>query len=420
VETLVNGGAGLARYEGRVVFIPHTAVGDVVRCRVTKVKKNFLEAEILDIINPAPQRRQPECPVAGDCGGCQWQHLPYPEQLVWKESLFRESLVRQCGVAADKILSILPAADQWSYRSRVQIKSSNTATGFVTGFYRPKSHSVVPVEQCPVIAAELNSLLGRLQRLLNHSSYADSISQLDLSVDDRRDCSVVVHYSGQQVSSLADLLLKEQLGANLFIRAGAEKQLINIQAKGALRLTVDHPPLELAYGTGSFSQINLEQNRVLVDTVVSLAELTGAECVLDLYCGMGNFSLPLSRRARHVVGVEESVTSIVTARENSRLNGIDNVEFFNRSAEGALATFSPQSPIDLLLLDPPRSGALAIMDELLKFPVKRVIYVSCDPQTLARDLKILVTGGYDLISSQPLDMFPQTHHCESITLLHYS
>ena len=420
VETLVNGGAGLARYEGRVVFIPHTAVGDVVRCRVTKVKKNFLEAEILDIINPAPQRRQPECPVAGDCGGCQWQHLPYPEQLVWKESLFRESLVRQCGIDADKILSILPAADQWNYRSRVQIKSSNTGTGFVTGFYRPKSHSVVPVEQCPVIAAELNSLLGRLQRLLNHSSYADSISQLDLSVDDRRDCSVVIHYSGQQVSSLADLLLKEQLGANLFIRAGAEKQLINIQAKGALRLTVDHPPLELAYGTGSFSQINLEQNRVLVDTVVSLAELTGAECVLDLYCGMGNFSLPLSRRARHVVGVEESVTSIVTARENSRLNGIDNVEFFNRSAEGALATFSPQSPIDLLLLDPPRSGALAIMDELLKFPVKRVIYVSCDPQTLARDLKILVTGGYDLISSQPLDMFPQTHHCESITLLHYS
>jgi 23S rRNA (uracil1939-C5)-methyltransferase len=153
--------------------------------------------------------------------------------------------------------------------------------------------------------------------------------------------------------------------------------------------------------------------------VLKLAELTGSEQVLDLYCGMGNFSLPLARRARHVIGVEESAASINTARINGRLNNIDNVEFYKQSSSGALRLFSEQGSIDLLLLDPPRSGALATMNELQITPVKKVIYVSCDPQTLARDVKLLVNSGYELLSSQPIDMFPQTYHCESVTLLIY-
>ncbi len=419
VETMVNGGAGLARHQGQVVFIPHTAVGDTVSCRVTKSKKNFLQAEVVEILKPAPVRQQPLCPVAGECGGCQWQHLPYLEQLSWKESLFRESLTRRCGCEPDRILPIIPATDEWNYRSRVQIKCHNSPAGFVTGFYRPKSHLVVSAEQCPIIAPELNNLLAQLRHIINHTPYASDIEQIDLAVGDNGKCSVLVHYSGSDSASLAGLLQGEELTADLLIKAADSSELIKVCGDGVMQIAVDSPPIQLDYAVGGFAQINLQQNLALVDTVLNLAELTGEEQVLDLYCGMGNFSLPLARRVKAVIGVEGSVVSIEMARHNSRLNEINNVEFYSQPAEGALLLFSQQQVIDLLVLDPPRSGAAVTMEELLKTPVKKVLYISCDPQTLARDLGVLVNGGYDLVSSQPFDMFPQTHHCESVTLLHY-
>ncbi|WP_321371167.1 23S rRNA (uracil(1939)-C(5))-methyltransferase RlmD [uncultured Desulfuromusa sp.] len=419
VEALVNGGAGLARHEGRVVFIPHTAVGDVVVCRVTKDKKKFLEAKVIEIIKPSSIRCRPMCPVAGDCGGCQWQHLPYAEQLYWKESLFRETLIHQCGVDADRVLLIIPAVNEWNYRSRVQVKCRNTQSGFMTGFYRSKSHRIVSIEECPVIAPELNTLLSRLRGCINLTVFAGDIPQIDMGVDDCGCCSAVLHYSGHDEEKLTELLTRETLAAALFIKKTSEKKIQNIHGNDSLQIIIDQPPILLKYAVGSFSQINLEQNRLLIDSVLHLAELTGTEQVLDLYCGMGNFSLPLARRAGHVVGVEESEASIEAAKSNSRQNNIINVDFFNQVAEGALERLSNKIQPDLLILDPPRSGAYAIMKELQRKPVKKIIYVSCDPQTLARDLSYLINNNYELLSSQPVDMFPQTYHCESISLLRY-
>jgi len=419
VETLVNGGAGLARYEGRVVFIPHSAVGDVVKCRVTKTKKNFLVAEIIEILKSAPKRRHPECPVSGDCGGCQWQHLPYQDQLYWKERLFRESLTRSGEISSTNILPLVPATDAWHYRSRVQIKCRNTKTGFVTGFFRPQSHFVVAVEQCPVIAPELNTLLNRLRQLINRTSYANDVPQIDLAIDDVDHCLAVLHYSGNNQASFADLIATESGSADLLVKTTIDHQLLQIRGKGELQITVDQPKLKLKYAAGGFAQINLQQNRELVNTVLQLADLVGDELVLDLYCGMGNFSLPLARRARKVIGVEESRLSITMAKRNQRLNRVENITFYERVAEKAVTYFGQRYRIDLLLLDPPRAGAVDTMKELLKNPVNRVIYVSCDPQTLVRDLKLLINGGYEMVSSQPFDMFPQTHHCESVTLLRF-
>ena len=417
VETLVNGGAGLARYEGRVVFIPHTAVGDVVSCRVTKDKKKFLQAQLCEIIQPSLVRRQPLCPVAGDCGGCQWQHLPYTEQLYWKEKLFRESLVHQCGIEPDRILSILPASNEWSYRSRVQIKCRNTSAGFETGFFRSKSHQIVSILECPVVAPELNVLLLQLRAAINHTAFADDISQIDLSVDDCSCCSAVIHYSGTDVAELAEMLDKESLAAFLMIKSVTEKKILNVSGSRSMQIVVDNPPMLLKYVVGSFAQINLQQNRVMVDKVLEFAALDGPEMVVDLFCGMGNFSLPLARRAKQVVGVEGSTSSVKMARINGHQNEIKNVEFYNQPAEEALDLLINDDQPDLLLLDPPRSGAFATMKKLVGKPVKKVIYISCDPQTLARDVRLLVNNGYELISSTPIDMFPQTHHCESITLL---
>ncbi len=419
IETLVNGGAGLARHEGRVVFIPHSAVGDIVSCRVRKIKKNFIEADIDKVLTPSALRRKSPCPVAGQCGGCQWQHLPYSEQLNSKESLFRESLVRQCGVHPEKILSIAPSEDEWNYRSRVQVKCSNTKSGFVTGFFRPKSHSIVSVKQCLILSPDLESLLGKIRKVVDGTAHADFVARIDLAIDDANQCSAVIYYSGRDSESFSDVLRDESFAANLYIKEGTKVNLIRDQGRGGMQIMVDQPSIRLSYDVGSFSQINLNQNRTLVNLALAQAELTGEESVLDLYCGMGNFSLPFARRVKSVIGVEESTISIENARKNSHQNEINNVAFYARSAEGALGHFSNQSRVDMVLLDPPRSGAIHTMGELLSTPVSKVLYISCDTQTLARDLKILVNGGYEIISSRPVDMFPQTHHCESITFLRY-
>ncbi|MCW8893315.1 MAG: class I SAM-dependent RNA methyltransferase [Deltaproteobacteria bacterium] len=417
VETLVNGGAGLARHEGRVIFIPHTAAGDNVRCRITKSKKHYAEAELVEIIEPADQRRIANCPVAGICGGCQWQHLPYSEQLIWKNKLFRETLTRQCGVDPDRVLPIVPAPNEWNYRSRVQVKCHNSSAGFITGFYQSKSHSVVAIDSCPIIAAGLNGLLAELRQIFNQTPFANQIHQFDLAIDDEQKRSVTIHYPGENTDLLAEHLRAARLDADLLIKMGAANSLTTVQGSGVLQIQVDDPQLRLNYAAGSFAQVNLEHNRSLVATVLALANLSGKEDLVDLYCGMGNFSLPLARMCGRITGIEESPASITFARQNAIHNQIKNSSFLCAPAEKGLREILKHQAIELILLDPPRQGATGVIKEITQNPVSKLIYVSCDPQTLARDLKQLIAHGYELISSQPFDMFPQTHHCESVTLL---
>ncbi|NOQ50802.1 MAG: 23S rRNA (uracil(1939)-C(5))-methyltransferase RlmD, partial [Desulfuromonadaceae bacterium] len=259
-----------------------------------------------------------------------------------------------------------------------------------------------------------------LRTLLAPTAFAGEIPQIDLAVGDEGAARAVVHYLGVDRAALADLL--RQLtddSLDVLIKTGRKNPLYPVRGHGELRIEVDQPPIKLTCAAGGFAQINLQQNRQLVDSVIKTADLRGKERILDLYCGMGNFSLPLARRAAWVCGVENSAPSIDMAKRNAELNLLEHVEFHSRPAEGALSFFSRQDSFDVVLLDPPRAGAHAVMQELLKNPVPRVIYVSCDPQTLARDLKSLLQGGYRLVSSQPFDLFPQTYHVESLTLLEY-
>ncbi|HEY5672432.1 MAG TPA: class I SAM-dependent RNA methyltransferase [Malonomonas sp.] len=421
VESLVNGGTGIVRADGRVIFVPQVVPGDEIIIRVRKEKKRYAEAELIEIVKPSAQRRVMPCPVAADCGGCQWQQLPYADQLRWKQQLFHDTLIRQCSVDAGLLLPIVAAPDEWHYRSRVQIKCQLTSAGFICGFFKPKSHFVVAMERCPVIAEPLNDLLGQLRPLLGQSVFAGQIDQIDLSVGDCQRRRAVVHYQGADVVGLTELLLqiKADEKLELLIQSGRSGRFIPVSGAGDLTINVDEPPLSLSYAAGGFAQINLAQNRQLLKAVIAAANLTGSQRVLDLYCGMGNFSLPLARRARQVCGVEDYSASIEMARRNAVQNQLENLLFYAQPAEGMLSLLAREEKFDLLLLDPPRAGAFTLMDELLAMPVPRVIYVSCDAQTLARDLKVIINGGYRLVSSEPFDMFPQTHHVESISVLEY-
>ncbi len=419
IEALAFGGSGVGRHQGQVVFVPATAPGDVIRCRILREKKRFAEGEVGAVLEPSPQRRAPLCPVFGQCGGCQWQHLDYPVQSVWKERLFVDTLQRHARVDPGAIRPMAAAPQEWGYRSRAQFKCRQTDHGFVMGFFRRGSHFVIDLQTCPILHPRLNAVLHLFRQVLPQSPCPTQIPQVDVAVGDDLQVRVVVHFIGADAGPLAAFLQPwaREHGFSLFLQTGRKETLQHLWGEEDLTVEVGAPPLHLAYGPGGFAQVNLEQNRTLVAAVVEAAGLQGTERVLDLYCGMGNFSLPLARQAREVVGVEDYPLSIAKACQNARTAGISNAHFYAETAEGAARRYAGQTGFDLVTLDPPRSGAFAVVKELARLRPPRIHYISCDPATLARDLLILLHAGYALEWSRPFDLFPQTYHTESLTLL---
>ncbi len=423
IDSLAFGGNGVGRHEGKAVFVPYSVPGDLIRCRPVREKKRFVEASMEELLEPSVDRCPPRCPVFGECGGCQWQHLPYQKQSFWKDRIFRDTLTRHAGVAAERILPLVAAPSPWHYRSRVQFKCRQAENGFVMGFYRRGSHFVVDVEQCPIAMPEVNAALALFRHWLPASPHPGRVQQVDVAVDDEGALRAVVHLPDGGDRGMAEYLapLAGEAGIALFLQVGRKKTLSRVCGENDLHIRPTGPDgLRLAYGPGGFAQINLAQNRALVKHVMDLSGLDGSQRVLDLFCGMGNFSLPMAGLAAEVVGVEDYAPSIDMARHNARCNAIENVRFFARPAEGAARQCQGGGPFDLVVLDPPRSGAFEVVEELKDIAPSRIVYVSCDPSTLARDLAALVQGGFRVASSVPVDLFPQTFHTESVTLLEYA
>ncbi len=421
IDSLAFGGAGVGRHQGKAVFVPFTAPGDRARVRITKNKARFAEGALVDLIAPGPGRRSAPCPVFGSCGGCQWQHLPYDEQCRWKEAIFADSLQRHCGLTPEQLRPMQAAPCEWNYRSRVQFKCRQDHDRFAMGFYRRGSHVVVDIQQCPIIEPSLNAALARLRPWLAQSPCPECISGVDMAVDDEGRVRILVHVLKGAQGAVADYLEQpaSSTGFSLFVQSG--KKGSTRQVCGVEELHI-HPlegsGLRLAYGPGGFAQVNLAQNRRLVHDLVEAAQLTGSERVLDLYCGMGNFSLPLARGAQSLVGVEEYSPAIQKAQANATVNGLrQKTKFLAQSAEGAARALWSGQGFDLVVLDPPRAGAFQVVKELCELRPMRILYVSCDPQTLARDLVPLIHGGYRLEWARAYDLFPQTYHTESLALL---
>lgn len=416
IDTLTFGGRGLGRHNGKAVFVPYTAPGDQVRCQVIHERAHFVEAQLCALLQPSPLRRAPPCPVAGSCGGCDWQHLPYDEQFRWKEKLFHEQLLRSGVAAREALLPIAPAPSEWAYRNRMQFKCRQTQTGFVAGFYRQASHYIVDTSCCRLAMPAIQTVYEFLRQALPDAPRPDAIPQVDISCGDDLRPAVLLHVLPEACSPVRGWL-EETAGRGGFaaaIQSGRKQSIETVVGDAGLVSIVDAPPLSLRISAGGFAQVNPEQNRGLVDAVVAAAALSGRERLLDLYCGVGNFTLPLARRAGSVVGVESYAPAIVDAVANASRHAVDNVTFHAEPAEGAALR---HGPFDLVLLDPPRTGAYPVMRDLLDLRPRRILYVSCDPVTLTRDLQPLVHNGYTVISSRPFDLFPQTWHVESLTVL---
>ncbi|QWV99290.1 23S rRNA (uracil(1939)-C(5))-methyltransferase RlmD [Geomonas nitrogeniifigens] len=428
IESLCYGGAGFGRVDGKACFVPFTAPGDRARIRVVKDKRSFLEGELAELVEPSALRVAPACPVFGECGGCDWQFLSYPEQLLQKGSIFADTLARIGKIAREKVLPVAASPEPYGYRSRVQVKVSVRAGAVQLGFFRTGSHNAVDFGAgCPLANPRLNRMAAEFRALIPRLPQFELIHQVDLAIGDQGEGIAIVHSRGGAGGRLVERLAQERSQlpsvAGAFLRSGQKGDLTKAFGIEALsyRVPADLLPgskeLTLRFGRGGFSQVNYPQNLELIRTACEWAGLTGKERVLDLYCGNGNISLPLALRAAEVLGIEGYAPSIADAVANAEANGIENAVFqVSDAAQAVRRLVKRKEKFDTVVLDPPRGGAEAAAEIAALAPGK-IIYVSCDPATLARDLATLCSNGYQVTRSRPVDMFPQTYHLESVTEL---
>lgn len=427
IDKLAFGGNGVCRINGKVCFVPFSCPGDEVRLAVTSEKRSYQLARIVELLTPSPLRSPPPCPLFGTCGGCSWQHIAYAGQLEAKQQIMAETMWRGARVESALVKATQPSPFQYGYRSRVQFKLHGSGKNLQIGFYRTGSHSVVDVGQgCPVAQPVINDALKALRSIL--SSCAESRSIPGISIDTAgQGVIAVVKYTGRDAASLAAFFRNHQEEllplSGLFLQSEPKKSLLKVY--GDDLLTYSLPQLSsvagtcrLSYQPGGFAQVNREQNAAMLEIVRRLAGFDGTERVLDLYCGNGNLSLPIAGLVSQVTGIEEYAGSIASARANCTNNAIANAEFICADASAGVRRLADDGQcFDTVILDPPRAGAAESVSEICRLNPDNIIYISCDPSTLARDCGLLSENGYGVRECIPVDMFPQTYHIESVTLL---
>lgn len=429
IESLAYGGAGFGRVQGKACFTPFTAPGDQALVKIQRETASYLTTELVRLIKNSPDRVTPPCPVFGNCGGCQWQHLRYDVQSSAKEQIFCEALWRLARLERDKILPIDSTESPWNYRSRVQFKIHGRSGAVQMGFFAAGTHYVVDAaDRCFIADPAITMAAAGIRSVLNEFPERDQVPQVDVAIGDDGAVVMTLHYLGSHAQATSEFwsTRHERLGpvTGICLQQGRKSTLLDVWGDPRLSYHVPGSLVDadqrmlLSFSAGSFSQVNYRMNAELVRTVLEWSNLSGSERVLDLCCGNGNFSVPLARFAREVVGLETNESSVVDARINAVYNGVTTARFTVQDSAAGLRSFLEQGEnFDVIVLDPPRSGAVEMTDLITQMGPDRIIYVSCDPQTLGRDLARLQKGGYQVMRSRPFDLFPQTYHVESVTLL---
>lgn len=428
IDKLAFGGNGVCRIDGKVCFVPFSCPGDEVRLAITSEKRSYLTARITEIITPSPLRITPPCPLFGSCGGCNWQHIAYSQQLAAKRNIHAETLWRNARVEGGRVGETVASPHEYGYRNRVQFKLHATAAGLHIGFFRNGTHFVEDAAQgCPIALPVINKALSRLRSVLAAFPEPGAIPQINIECG-AQETVATINYIGNNHDAVARFF-RERFSelaplSGIFLQTGRKSTMQKLCGDGYLAYPMPaaapgSPPVTLTFRPGGFSQVNSAQNLAILGFVRRMAEFGGHEHLLDLYCGNGNFSLPLAQCVASVTGVEEYGDSIQAAMDNCRLNGITNAEFVCADTAGGVARLSAAGRrFHTIILDPPRTGAADAIPGICRLEADRIIYISCDPSTLARDCGLLARHGYCVAESVPLDMFPQTYHLESVTLLH--
>ncbi len=406
ITAMTFGPYGVGRLDGKAVMVPHAAPGDLLEVTVVRERAGYLIARAERVLKAGAARRTPPCPYLPRCGGCDWQQIAYPEQARFKAEVIAATLNHALGLELDPTTLIEPAPAEFGYRARIRYQ---TGRGGRLGFYEAGSRRLVEVEHCMVAAAEI-----RMPR-----EFAAEIECEDIEVvADRAREVLVAHLArppGTAVLERARRLVERDARiAGVVLRAGGGREVI-----GEVSITVAlEPGLELEVEADLFSQVNRAQNLKLVAAVMEMAEAGADARVLDLFCGAGNFSLPAARRGAAVMGVDAEALAVAAAARNAARLGLKRAEFAAmEAAELARFLLRARYRPGVVIMDPPRSGARELIGPLLRMRAPRVIYVSCDVATLARDLRALCAGGYRIAAVRAFDFFPNTHHAEVVAVL---
>lgn len=438
IEDMGDTGEGIGKTDGYTWFVKDAVIGDEVEAKVMKTKKSYGFARLEKIINASPSRVTPRCPVARQCGGCQLQAMDYNEQLAYKERKIYNNITRIGGFDEVPMLPIMGMDEPWRYRNKAQFPWGLDKDGkIITGFYAGRTHAIIENGDCLLGIEENREILkiikNHLERchirpydeashsgLIRHTLIRKGFHTGELMV-----CQVINGKSLPHQDELTEQLLKIPGMTSISVNINRDQtnvilgnEVINLYGPGYITDSIGGVKYRIS--PLSFYQVNPVQTEKLYSTALEYAGLTGGETVWDLYCGIGTISLFLAQKAKKVYGVEIVPQAIDDARENARINGIENVEFFVGKAEEVLPREYEKNQVyaDVIVVDPPRKGCDEVcLDTIVKMGPKRVVYVSCDSATLARDMKYLAERGYEVVKVRGCDMFPHSGHVETIVLL---
>lgn len=408
-------GAGMASHQGKIVFIPGALAGETITAQLVEQKKSYAKAKLISIGSPSPLRVEPECPFYQQCGGCDLQHVGIESQRQFKNDALANRLQR----LAPNVSAVDAIESQaWHYRRRARLATSfDKQSGHLTlGFRAKASNQVVAISDCQVLALPLSVLITPLAKLLNRSKLKSGLGHVEL-IDVEQGQFVVLRVT-KAVSDKDKLALAQfatERNVQILLQDN-EGQCLDLQGQASQPHYCLGDGTELAFMPGNFIQVNAKVNQAMVAQALQWLEPKAQERILDLFCGVGNFSLALAKTGAEVIGVEGVPAMVAQASANAKAAGLTNLSFFHGDLSADLSHEPWLGKIDKLLLDPARAGAYESLQWLKLMQPQKVVYVSCDPASLARDSQLLLDSGYALVKFGMLDMFPQTHHIEAMAL----
>ena len=432
IDGMTDDGSGVGRVDGLAVFVPYTLVGETVSIKILKTQKRYAFAKTLDILTPSPMRIEPECPHFYRCGGCRFFHCTYEEELKYKQQQVHDALARIGNIDAP-VEPIIGAPNTLHYRNKAQFPVSESGIGF----YSQRSHNIVDIDRCIIQNAACDAIVRCVRDWMqrydiapyNESRHSGSIRHIYTRTAAGTGKVLVCIVTRDENIKHSELLVESLLELDINI-IGVVQNInpnpTNIILGGKNRILHGRDYIfdsigDLTYKISmySFFQVNSAQTRVLYDTARDALALKGGETVWDLYSGIGTIGMHMARSAGKVIGVEIVPDAVRDARENAKLNDIDNAVFYEGSAENvAPMLLKDGHKPDVIIVDPPRKGCdTSLLNTIAKANPEKVLYISCKPSTLARDLAVLKDMGYAVQYVQPVDMFPHTHHVENVVKL---
>lgn len=435
IHNIGNSGEGVGSLDGYTIFVDGALPGEIVEANLIERHKNYGRAELLSIIKASPDRIQPICPVFGKCGGCQLMHLAYERQLDVKQQRVLDALQRIGKLKDVKVERCIPSPNQFGYRNKIQLPVRENSGSTQLGLYARNSHQLIEIDNCFIHCSTGEDIFQKIKHVIRHSQIApfDPLTGLGelrhvliKSAVNTNDALVVLVTTGEATPQLKAIAKEIMTScprvkgvihninrANNNVILGRRYHLL----EGVEAITERLCGLTFKVSAASFFQVNPPQAEQLYQKALEYADLTGKETILDAYCGVGTLSLFFARHAKEVIGVECVAEAIKDAQENAKDNHIANASFVCSSSE---AFIEKLSEIDVILLNPPRKGCeKSFLEGIKKLHPNKVIYISCDPATLARDLCDLHSFGYKINAVQPFDMFPQTAHVETVVQLKF-